>query len=287
MKSREEIFFRASGNGALMTDGRGTTLTDKMKESLVEFKAKIRGGIKLGKTDQEKYLDYLNRENTKPELSDTAKEFVQENWLWNEKGFYEEKNTYPIQKGNFNEQESISMLSRHTGNLHLSETKRIYKDNLTGLCDTRGTFNGKKIVFDIKNSWNPKTFMNAGISKLYDWQGETYMNLYDADEFWLVYTLTDCPRHIVDRQKEALWRKFQDESMTIEEQQLLSEQIEPLLQQIENNLVYSDSGRYTEEERIKIYKFERNPEKMKLLKERIPAALDYYQSLTLNKMVIK
>jgi hypothetical protein len=86
----EKILFRASGLGALMTEGRGLVLTDNQKQTLADYKLRDAGeGKPL--TDKQK-IDFellLSKENAKPTLSDTAKSFIEKTWLFNEKGFYE------------------------------------------------------------------------------------------------------------------------------------------------------------------------------------------------------
>jgi hypothetical protein len=286
MKPNNEIFFRASGNGALMTDGRGTVLTDNMKKDLEDFKTKLRNGGKLTDPQKLKFDDYIKRENAPFELSDTAKSFVKENWLWLEKGFYKALKTDFTDKGIFNEEEGLSLMSRVHGNFYKKNTTRKYKGNLTGECDVEFKQGTTKIILDVKNCWDAKTFINAKPDKIYDWQGETYMDLYEADEFWLCYTLTDCPDHLLNKQKEKLWRQYYDESMSPEEASAMEERMTPMFEQIERNLVYSNSKLYTEEERIKIFKYQRDGEKFKLLLDRIPSALEYYQTIKLNDITL-
>jgi hypothetical protein len=282
MKARNEITFRASGIGALMTDGRGTSLTDIQKGKLEGYKATLRGGGALTPTQKKEFEDYDARSKAPFELSDTAKAFVKENWLWNEKGFYQPIKSDYTEKGIFNEEEGLSLLSRVHGNIYKKNTVRKYKGNKTGECDVEFKKQTTKIIIDVKNCWNSKTFINAKPDKIYDWQGDTYLDIYDADEFWLCYTLTDCPVHLLNKQKERLFYDFTSADMDVEEKHAIEERLQPMFEQIERNLVYSNSKLYTEEERIKIFKFYRDPEKTKLLDDRIPFALDYYPTIKLN-----
>jgi hypothetical protein len=45
----------------------------------------------------------------------------------------------------------------------------------------------KKVVHDVKCSWNAETFMSATPDVNYEWQGRIYMELWYADEFHLRY----------------------------------------------------------------------------------------------------
>lgn len=282
MKPRNEITFRASGIGALMTDGRGTTLTENMVKELEGFKLKLREGGKLTDAQRLKFDDYTARQNAPFELSDTAKAFVRENWLWNEKGFYKPIKTDFTDKGIFNEEEGISLLSKVHNNFYKKNAVRKYKGNKTGECDIEFKKGNSKIILDVKNCWDAKTFINARPDKLYDAQGDTYIDLYDADEFWLCYTLTDCPTHLLNKQKERLFNEFTSYDMSDEERTLIEERLQPMFEQIERNLVYSNSKLYTEEERVKVFKFERSEGRIKAIDERIPHALDFYQTIKLN-----
>lgn len=282
MKPRNEITFRASGIGALMTDGRGTKLTEIMLKEFEDFKIKMREGGKLTDPQRKKFDDYDARQKAPFELSDTAKSFVRENWLWNEKGFYKPIKTDFTDKGIFNEEEGISLLSEVTGNFYKKNATRKFKGNKTGECDIEFKSNGKKIILDVKNCWDAKTFINAKPDKLYEGQGDTYIDLYDADEFWLCYTLTDCPSHLLAKQKERLWYEYYSNTMSDEEAQDLEERLQPMIEQIERNLIYSNSELYTKEERVKIIKYIRCDERIKKIDERIPHALDFYQTIKLN-----
>ncbi len=282
MKARNEITFRASGIGALMTDGRGSVLTDNMSKELEDFKDKLRLGGKLTDPQKKKFDDYMSRQNAPFEMSDTAKSFVRENWLFNEKGFYKPLKTKFTDKGIFNEEEGLSLLSRVHGNFYKKNVTRITRGNKTGECDVKHKEGSKKIIIDTKNSWDAMTFMNAKPEKIYTGQGDQYLDLYDSDEFWLVYTLTDCPEHLLKKEQERLFNEYTSYDMSEEERTIIDQRLQPMFEQIERNLVYSNSQLYTEEERVKIYKFERCDGRIKLMDERIEHALDYYPSIKLN-----
>jgi hypothetical protein len=57
----------------------------------------------------------------------------------------------------------------------------------------------KKVVHDVKCSWNAETFMSATPDVNYEWQGRIYMELWYADEFHLRYCLVDCPPHLLQK----------------------------------------------------------------------------------------
>jgi hypothetical protein len=273
----EKILFRSSGIGALMTEGRGLVLTENQKQTLADYKLRNSGeGKPLTDKQQIDFELLLSKENAKPTLSDTAKSFIEKTWLFNEKGFYEELSSKYVEKGNFNEDDGIVLVSEIENSIYEKNAERKTEGNITGEADIFCKINGVKVIKDIKSSWSPLTFMNGELSTIYEWQGRAYMYLYDADEFHLHYTLTDCPLHILENEKWKLRNKYSildDENPTMQR----------LFKQLEQNLIFSN-GNYTKQERVKTFKITRCKEKEELLLSKIPMAVEYYNSITLNQI---
>lgn len=278
-----EILFRASGIGNLMVESRGVVLTELQKTKLEEYKKRNSGdGKPLTDSQKNEFEVLLSKENAKPELSDTAKRFVEKMWLLNEKGFYQDLDNKYVDKGNFNEDDGIVLVSEVENLMLHKNIVRKTIGNITGECDCVEVINGKKVVKDIKSSWSPVTFMAGDLNTIYEWQGITYMYLYDADEFHLHYTLTDTPRHLIEKEKERQFYKYFDKMMTDSELEDLELKLLPVYEQIEKNMSFSD-GNYTKEERVKTFKIIRDKEKEKLLLSKIPLAIEYYKSIKLNQ----
>ena len=276
-----EILFRASGIGNLMVEGRGVVLTELQKTKLEEYKKRFSGyGKPLTVTQENEFEALLSKENAKPELSDTAKRFVEKMWLLNEKGFYQDLDNKYVSKGNFNEDDGIVLVSEVEDVMLHKNIVRKTIGNITGECDCVEMINGKKVVKDIKSSWSPVTFMAGDLNTIYEWQGITYIYLYDADEFHLHYTLTDTPRYLIEKEKQ--FYKYFDKMMTNSEVEYLELKLLPVYEQIEKNMSFSD-GNYTKEERVKTFKMIRDKEKEKLLLSKIPLAIEYYKSIKLNQ----
>jgi hypothetical protein len=102
------------------------------------------------------------------------------------------------------------------------------------------------------------------------------MYLYDADEAHLHYVLTDCPSHILENEKWKLRNKY---GILDDENPIMQR----LFKQLEQNLVFSN-GNYTKHERVKTFKITRCKEKEELLLSKIPMAVEYYNSITLNQI---
>jgi hypothetical protein len=273
----KKILFRASSIGSLMVEGRKTTLTDNQKELLNEYLERKNGKGKSLTEKQETVLnDLISRKNAPPELSDTAKRYIEQQWLLLEKGFYQELDNKYISKGLENEDEGIVLVSEIENSIYEKNEERKTIGNITGECDIKCTINGVKVIKDIKSSWSPMTFMNGDLSTLYEWQGRVYMYLYDADEFHLHYTLTDCPLHILENEKWKLRNKY---GIIDDENPIMQR----LFKQLEKNLIFSN-GNYTKEERVKSFIIKRDIEKEQLLLSKIPLAVEYYKSIRLNQI---
>ena len=274
----KEIFFRASGIGALMVEGRGTVITENQLATLNDFEDRIRGnGKPLTEKQTEAYMDLKAKRDAPPQLSDTAKRFIESMWLMNEKGFYEELKNKQVQKGLFNEDDGIGLVSEVDEEFYMKNSERITKGNITGECDINFVSNGKRIIKDIKCSWSPKTFMSGDFNSIYEWQGRTYMYLYDADEFHLHYALTDCPPHLYENE---VW-KVKNRYGIIDND---DEVVKPLFDQLRRNLIFSDNPAYSKEERLKTFVITRDLEKEKQLLAKIPLAIKYYNNITLNQI---
>lgn len=281
--AQETILFRASGFGALMTEGKGSQFTPENAERISELEYerdnllnKNGNKIKWTTNKQEELDKLITKRDAPPQLSETAKRFVEEMWLLNKKGFYEGLDNRYIGKGLHNEEDGIELVSEVEGNFYIKNTERVTKGNLTGEADIVTEIDGKRIIKDIKSSWNPKTFMNGDLSNLYEYQGRCYLLLYDAEEFHLHYTLTDCPPHLFENEVWKLKNRYG--IIDIED-----EDVKPIFEQLRRNLIFSDNSAYTKEERVKTFVIKRDREiELKML-EKLPMAVEYYNSITLNQ----
>ena len=274
---QEPILLRASGFGNLMTEARGVTLTDNQKEELEKLRDKIREGKALTEPQKKNYQIYKEKEKAPPQLSDTAKGWLEELWLLNEKGYYDELNNKYVEKGLYQEQDGIDLISDVENEFYEKNTERITKGNITGECDILIDLGDRKIVKDIKCSWSPVTFMNATLSKLYETQGRIYMYLYDADEFHLHYCLVDAPIHLYEKAIYIASQKYGIIDRDTPEAQ-------PIFDQIRRNMIFSDNPAYTKEERVKTFVITRDLEIEKNLLEKVGPAIEYYKTIKLNQI---
>jgi len=286
----DKILWRASGSGALMTNKQGAVITETQIKRIDELLYELLNGVnaagnKVKWTDnkKEELATLTTKRDAKPELSDTAKAFVRKVWLQMQKGVYIDIKSKYLDKGLYAEEDAITLLTEVDGFFYVKNEERKSNANHTGECDIFKEFPDKKLIIDTKCSWSPETFMNSNGDDInYEWQGQIYMELWDADEFQLKYCLVDAPPHLVQREKDNAKHKYFSGDMTDEELDFLEKAMEPIYDQIDRNMVYSNNPLFTKEERVKTFVFYRDREKMKLMAERVKMAREYYKTITLN-----
>lgn len=284
----EEVLFRASGSGALIVKKQGAGITENQLaeiDDLIYERSYLvnRAGNKVkfeGTTKPAKLAELIAKRDAPPELSDTAKAFVRQVWLQNEKGVVKDIKSKYLDKGTFNEDEAIILVSEIDNAFYTKNEIRKNNKDHSGECDIHDE--ARRIIHDVKCSWDAGTFMTSKPTIDYEWQGRIYMELWDCDEFWLRYCLVDCPPHLVAKEKYYAWAKYFSDSMSEEEQADLETMMQPIYDQIDRNLVYSNNERFTKEERVKTFKFYRDKSKMDEMAKMVKLAREYYQTITLN-----
>lgn len=243
---------------------------DEFKRRLVEFK-------ELTPKQEEELQKLIEQDNKEPELSQGAKTFVKEVWLQNEKGFYEEVTDKKLRKGLQAEEDGLNLISYVDDMPYFKNEKKVKKNNISGTCDAKTYIKSidALVIDDIKCSWNPRTFMSANLSTLYEWQGRAYLYLYDADIFRLRFCLVDCPPDVYQDE----FKKFCWQHNIIDPE---NEEYKELVEQFNRNYLYENSGNYSREERVKTFMFERDLNLEKIMLKAVELAVEYYKTITLN-----
>jgi hypothetical protein len=227
-----KILFRCSGTGSLMTDPK------------------------------------LKADKDAGNLSETAKTFVEDKWLFEQFGFAESiKNQY-MDKGNECEQDSMDLVSQVVeGGFRSRYNTKLQNDYVIGTPDIVLT----DCVEDIKTSWNLKTFFNAELSKMYYCQAQCYMWLTGKEKYRLIYSLVPTPQSMVLNECEKLVYKY---GKNYENEDYIKE-----CQQIQrNNDLIKE---LPTEKRVKVFAFDYDPAYIELLKIKIEKAREYYNTLKL------
>lgn len=176
-------------------------------------------------------------------LSVGAKTYIRELAQQEILGIDFEVSSKEMQKGIEVEGDGIALLNRVRG---LALTKNVERRNnglITGECDLYDAV--RRRGHDLKCSWSAKTFPGWVVDcedKIYDWQMRGYMMLWDADEWEVNYALVDTPERLIG--------------------------FEPL----QMHLV----GHIPEHMRITSWVVKRDPAKEDLIRERVPAAREYF-----------
>jgi hypothetical protein len=289
MTKEEDIFFRASSFGNLMVDDKDVKISDSQLLEISDLeierdtlKNKNGNAIKWTSVKNQKLEYLISKRDAPPKLSKSAKKEVEKIWRMNEKDFYKDFDSKYTDKGIFNEQDGILLLNEVWNRFFIKNDVRKHKNNLTGECDVIDVVDGMKTVLDIKCSWDLETQMNNDLSLLYEFQLRVYMYLYDAEQAYLVYCLTDCPAHLIEAEKKKIFWKYFSPDMDADEQSEMELMILPMQEQIERNLIYSTNPKYKKEERIKTFKITRDLEIEEKMLSKIKPALDYYKTITLK-----
>lgn len=107
-------------------------------------------------------------------------------------GFSQEVDVKFMRKGNACEQDSIDLLNRVMFKRYEKNSQRIETDLFSGECDILRP----DYIRDIKTSWSLATFpciQEDAQDKDYEWQGRTYMLIYDRPKFYLDYCMVTTP----------------------------------------------------------------------------------------------
>jgi len=285
-----KVLFNASSAGALLTEKQGARFTDNQLVRIKELENERDLGINAngnkvkfeGTKKPEELAELIAKRDAPPELSDTAKALVRKVWLRNEKGIYDTIKSKYLDKGIFKEEDSISLVTEVEGVLYVKNEERIENEYFTGECDIIKDFEHKRLIIDTKTSWSAQTFMESKSTLDYEVQGQIYMELFNADEFELKFCLVDTPENLVQREKDtAKWKYFSGD-MTDDELNKMEVLMQPIYDQIDRNMVYSDNPTITKEECIKTFYFKRDKDMYAKLVEKVKLARIYYATLTLN-----
>lgn len=115
-------------------------------------------------------------------------------------------NTFDIQKGRDVEDQTIALYNQVSGNFYTKNKERKNSELFTGECDIIEY--DEDVILDIKSSYSKDTFplsIKEGSKKLYEWQLDTYMLLWDVNNSGLVFGLVDTPEHLIKKSEPDDW----------------------------------------------------------------------------------
>lgn len=210
-------------------------------------------------------------------LTLAGEKYVRSKWLEHEKLFRIPVVSKQLTKGIVMEEEAIRMYGAFIGNESLAkneDTVEIEELQFGGTCDT---INGDTII-DIKCPYMMSGFMEGDLSKQYEWQLRSYMMLYDKPKAQLVYVLMDMPEDLMqDEWRRYCWNAGILDDATPEAQQEYV-RLEQMLNPTLNPAIKF-------RERFKVYDIERDEKQEELLKYGLKAAMEYYETITLDMQI--
>ena len=204
----DEVLIRCSCIGKIMAEGKGTVLTEKQAETLLELQSK-----EVRTPKQEETLQQLiAKRDAPPSLGDGCTSYLKEVYVYEKYGKEpiggSERSKYTL-KGKMVEEESIMMLSRIDTKIYEKNTQRFRNTHLQGEPDIIVTEGDSMIkIIDIKSSYDFTTLLaNIGnsLNPLYKYQVQGYMALTGASEAEVCYCLVNMPQEMINSEKKRLF----------------------------------------------------------------------------------
>lgn len=325
MTNANEIKFRCSGLGAIMTDAKEKSNKEKFDEAtvnLAKYKSEYASMNAETKTAQKKLLQIqktnqllIDLESVKDvvNLSETCKKELIKVYAKEKHSRYEElKNKY-LDKGNEREPDATTLLSLTMKTMFRQNRVRLNNDFASGepdLYEGESIYKAKKTL-DTKCSWSLITFLEAKLDNLnsdYDWQGQGYMWLTGAEEHTVAYCLVNGTfKYLNDQIRSIGWKMGILDGDVSEDADYIKK-----IQQLERNHifdinafmkenphyeakneVYFDGVRYSWEydiprdQRIHMKVFNRDEEKIERIKERVILCREYMNKEFFNQKLIQ
>lgn len=204
------------------------------------------------------------------ELGETAKSFIEEMWLRDKYGYYEEVSSPEMMKGLLCEQDSMELVQKVLGGeFRTAYGQRLQNEYIIGTPDI--VLESEGVIEDIKTSWSLKTFFNAELKSEYYAQGQGYMELKKFKKYRLIYCLVPTPANLLDIEYKRIEWRFKDDFDNPDFQKAVT-------QFGRNNECLHD---IPIKKRIKVFEFEYSPEFIEKLYKQVIKGRKYYENLSL------
>ena len=231
-----KALFRCSCIGKIMTEGKGSVVTEKQMQEL----ERLQGLPKRTEKQEATIAEIIAKMNAPAKLSDTCISYLKEVYVFQKYGKEPvggaERSIY-TKKGKLVEEESIMMLSRIDDMDYSKNDKRFTNDYLSGEPDIIVSKDGvaSKII-DIKSSYDFATLLSnygSSLNPLYHAQVMGYMALTGATEAEIAYCLVSMPQEIINGERRRI---FYAMNPLTEEDPLYKKAIE----RMENNYTFDE-----------------------------------------------
>lgn len=272
---------RASSIGTIMSSGRGKSKADKIAELNAAILSKeamqLTATEGKAKDNRQEAITKLQIElselaNTEKELPEGVKTYC-ENWLKSQVEMYDRRKTFTSKqtdKGNRVEGDSIDYLDfvfKWTESGEYVQKNELWKQNdfMNGTADLVLPIRRK--IVDTKNSTDCFTFplFETELPDTdYWWQGQAYMELWDIEDFEVIYVLMDMPEDMIVKEAKFKLPQFYTQSD---------------YEEFRKDYIYSNLEDW---KRIKSFPFKRDREAIERVKIRVEQCQKYINSLVKN-----
>lgn len=192
-----------------------------------------------------------------------VEEFTKSLWC----GYRPEFSSKYTEKGTCQEDIGIKLVADVYGLGWLSKnTERKRNEWVNGECD----LNLANCLRDIKCPWNAHTFpffAQEIPTKGYEWQAQTYMFLWEKEQYFLDYCLVDAPDHVIDREYWSNHKKLEIKGDEVDED---------LYNEVRKKMIHEH---LPAEERVKTFEIKRNDLMIKKIIERVELGRIYQEKL--------
>jgi len=290
----------ASSSGKLMTKV-ATEFTEEQLSTYKDLHLKYTSGIKMTKTNTNKYLSLAKKINGVPELSQTAKSLLDLKYKECVFGRKSEIASKYLKKGLDREDEAISLYCDVTGDFVVKNEERFYNSHFQGTPDIISN-----TIKDIKNSWTFKTFpLTSDVlpDKDYWWQMQLYMDLTGLKtKAQIIYCLLSQTVELMDDELSRLNYKHAifgvDREIAVDNPshiRLIIDLIQEMIITEEDLINYCNRSRFhielewfdnfkevNKNHRIRIFEVEYNEEAVNKAKQQVENAREYLNNITIR-----
>lgn len=215
MENANQIKFRCSSLGYIMTDPRGKSNIEKLEDakaslastqekyaSLKTKEGKMGIGYQAKITSLVVDIQQLEKVKDNVELSESTKTHLVDKYISAKYNRDSQLINKYIAKGLSVEEDSITLLSRVEKVYHKKNESTLSNEFISGTPDlfVGESIDKADVIIDIKSSWDIYTFFRTKydtLNKMYYWQLQGYMALTGAKKAKLVYCLVNTPEPLI------------------------------------------------------------------------------------------
>lgn len=275
----DKYTFRCHMLGYIMTEPKGKSNKQKYDELLISYGKKseaLAGCTEKQVKATEKLVDEISQISARMDalkpvldvvnLSQTCKTKLAEIYTTETTGRTKDIKSKYFEKGLAVEEDCITAYSLLTGEFH--KKNKLRKNN--GIIEGETDFLNLWKVIDTKGSWDIFTFDATAfkcINPIYDWQLQGYMWLFERQTAELVYCLINTPEHLILHEERKLLYEFVGSEEDYKEACL----------ELRKKHIYDDLPL---ERKIRVYKVERDEEKIGRIEKRVMECRAYLNTFT-------